>query len=131
MIRRPPISTRTDTRFPYTTLFRSGLQHTVGRRDRGGGAGRKSKGDRRRELLKRLALFGAAGVSGEKARDLGQHRQRGGGRSGLGAKGRAELAQEQDRRRLAGVVGGLPVPGTGGVGGAEDGLHRENGRAHV
>src|SRR3546814_19899506 len=25
MIRRPPISTRTDTRFPYTTLFRSSL----------------------------------------------------------------------------------------------------------
>src|SRR3546814_4749363 len=25
MIRRPPRSTRTDTRFPYTTLFRSGL----------------------------------------------------------------------------------------------------------
>src|SRR3546814_1089572 len=25
MIRRPPISTRTDTRFPYTTLFRSGI----------------------------------------------------------------------------------------------------------
>src|SRR3546814_3352764 len=24
MIRRPPISTRTDTLFPYTTLFRSG-----------------------------------------------------------------------------------------------------------
>src|SRR3546814_15390101 len=29
MIRRPPISTRTDTLFPYTTLFRS--------RDQGGG----------------------------------------------------------------------------------------------
>src|SRR3546814_6018833 len=27
MIRRPPISTRTDTRFPYTTLFRSGIIH--------------------------------------------------------------------------------------------------------
>src|SRR3546814_11225935 len=26
MIRRPPISTRTDTLFPYTTLFRSGAQ---------------------------------------------------------------------------------------------------------
>src|SRR3546814_8772370 len=26
MIRRPPISTRTDTRFPYTTLFRSSLR---------------------------------------------------------------------------------------------------------
>src|SRR3546814_8529160 len=27
MIRRPPRSTRTDTLFPYTTLFRSFLQH--------------------------------------------------------------------------------------------------------
>src|SRR3546814_19476623 len=27
MIRRPPISTRTDTLFPYTTLFRSGRAH--------------------------------------------------------------------------------------------------------
>src|SRR3546814_8413091 len=27
MIRRPPISTRTDTLFPYTTLFRSILGH--------------------------------------------------------------------------------------------------------
>src|SRR3546814_2583916 len=27
MIRRPPRSTRTDTLFPYTTLFRSGLHH--------------------------------------------------------------------------------------------------------
>src|SRR3546814_13453297 len=26
MIRRPPISTRTDTLFPYTTLFRAGVQ---------------------------------------------------------------------------------------------------------
>src|SRR3546814_4845675 len=31
MIRRPPISTRTDTLFPYTTLFRSidDIQHAV------------------------------------------------------------------------------------------------------
>src|SRR3546814_18217982 len=28
MIRRPPRSTRTDTLFPYTTLFRSLLEHT-------------------------------------------------------------------------------------------------------
>src|SRR3546814_3092962 len=27
MLRRPPISTRTDTRFPYTTLFRSRFGH--------------------------------------------------------------------------------------------------------
>src|SRR3546814_20092566 len=32
MIRRPPRSTRTDTLFPYTTLFRSSLQaHTLWR----------------------------------------------------------------------------------------------------
>src|SRR3546814_665801 len=30
MIRRPPRSTRTDTLFPYTTLFRSPLHHMVG-----------------------------------------------------------------------------------------------------
>src|SRR3546814_2382399 len=35
MMRRPPISTRTDTLFPYTTLFRS----TVGGKPPGGPAG--------------------------------------------------------------------------------------------
>src|SRR3546814_3328163 len=29
MIRRPPRSTRTDTLFPYTTLFRSGVEGTA------------------------------------------------------------------------------------------------------
>src|SRR3546814_12554654 len=38
MIRRPPRSTRTDTLFPYTTLFRSRLhRHALGA-DRGGGS---------------------------------------------------------------------------------------------
>src|SRR3546814_2477244 len=41
MIRRPPRSTRTDTRFPYTTLFRSAcVQQQVGafaRQPQGGG----------------------------------------------------------------------------------------------
>src|SRR3546814_6015975 len=40
MIRRPPGSTRTDTLFPYTTLFRSGRQQD--------GIDRTSKGPRRR-----------------------------------------------------------------------------------
>src|SRR3546814_7391689 len=31
MIRRPPRSTRTYTLFPYTTLFRSGVDETAGR----------------------------------------------------------------------------------------------------
>src|SRR3546814_3012012 len=30
MIRRPPRSTRTDTLFPYTTLFRSTERHAIG-----------------------------------------------------------------------------------------------------
>src|SRR3546814_8609401 len=35
MIRRPPRSTRTDTLFPYTTLFRSAVEHRPHRqRDR-------------------------------------------------------------------------------------------------
>src|SRR3546814_14144667 len=34
MIRRPPRSTRTDTLFPYTTLFRSVLVFDVRRRER-------------------------------------------------------------------------------------------------
>src|SRR3546814_5310295 len=33
MIRRPPRSTRTDTLFPYTTLFRSALGRRVGHAD--------------------------------------------------------------------------------------------------
>src|SRR3546814_14036166 len=33
MIRRPPRSTRTDTLFPYTTLFRSARAQAVGRRE--------------------------------------------------------------------------------------------------
>src|SRR3546814_15014927 len=39
MIRRPPRSTRTDTLFPYTTLFRS-----IGQFDLFGGAGEASTG---------------------------------------------------------------------------------------
>src|SRR3546814_3934953 len=39
MIRRPPRSTRTDTLFPYTTLFRSGFAAGLYRHDRRRGAG--------------------------------------------------------------------------------------------
>src|SRR3546814_16109650 len=41
MIRRPPRSTRTDTLFPYTTLFRSGHagRGRTGRRSQGAGLG--------------------------------------------------------------------------------------------
>src|SRR3546814_10683153 len=56
MFRRPPISTRTDTLFPYTTLFRSlrpaprslgwrGLSVLHPRRIRRGDRGRRRRGD--------------------------------------------------------------------------------------
>src|SRR3546814_10449512 len=34
MLRRPPRATRTDTLFPYTTLFRSKMEHVVLEEDR-------------------------------------------------------------------------------------------------
>src|SRR3546814_10541690 len=55
MIRRPPGSTRTDTLFPYTTLFRSALD--LGRR--------RSHGHRRRAVPERPP---AAGRSAAQAR---------------------------------------------------------------
>ena len=76
-------------------------------------------------------------MGGEKSRDLGQHRQQGGGRRRSRPHGGAEFAQEQDRRRLAGIVGGLPIPGAIGVGTGIGGIaalpgasgHRRAGRA--
>ena len=91
----------------------------------------KTERNRRAELLERLALFGAAGMGRKKAGDLGQHRQHGDRRCGACAHRRAELAQEQHRRRLTGVVGGLPVPGARSVGAAKSGVHRRRaGAAH-
>src|SRR3546814_6622603 len=61
MIRRPPRSTRTDTLFPYTTLFRSSRgteAHEPGRHCRGPvpkgqtGSGRHGPLDSRRLLIK-------------------------------------------------------------------------------
>src|SRR3546814_19465555 len=48
MIRRPPRSTRTDTLFPYTTLFRSAIgrapsSNVVQRHDAGRGVGRRPR----------------------------------------------------------------------------------------
>src|SRR3546814_19524114 len=56
MIRRPPRSTRTDTLFPYTTLFRS----PAGRGDRRHPEGlRHPRGARRREAGRPLGDHGA------------------------------------------------------------------------
>src|SRR3546814_2310992 len=45
MIRRPPISTRTDTLFPYTTLFRSEVEAQALARLRNHGEGRRREAE--------------------------------------------------------------------------------------
>src|SRR3546814_20502132 len=57
MIRRPPRSTRTDTLFPYTTLFRS-PRPALAAPGRGAGLGRR----RPRPLRHRRVRAGAAAV---------------------------------------------------------------------
>src|SRR3546814_9557284 len=55
MIRRPPISTRTDTLFPYTTLFRAWVVDAVDRHLEGPSSGRDDRdvGRQRRNLVDR------------------------------------------------------------------------------
>src|SRR3546814_20651179 len=55
MLRRPPRSTRTDTLFPYTTLFRSGLAVRPRHRDAGCG---KAMEEARRDMREGAARIG-------------------------------------------------------------------------
>src|SRR3546814_10185144 len=70
MIRRPPRSTRTDTLFPYTTLFRSrhgaeNLRHGRGSNgDREAGAGEGRGGAGRRCAARRAPRAHAAPAAG-------------------------------------------------------------------
>src|SRR3546814_4805182 len=68
MIRRPPRSTRTDTRFPYTTLFRSGA---VGR-----DAARIADAPARIDLKFARAFQIAAKLVGRRRRRPGQRHDR-------------------------------------------------------
>src|SRR3546814_11339932 len=104
MIRRPPRSTRTDTLFPYTTLFRSGLVRPA--------AGRVAAGEPRT----RCALVPGARDPHERGRDGGAGGQR---------RGRRPLPDDggQPRRR--------PLPGRALPRRRRALGHRQIGRAHV
>src|SRR3546814_20340667 len=65
MIRRPPRSTRTDTRFPYTTLFRSRWSPA--------GAGRPARGNRRSAAQRVRSYRPRAGASGDSDRRSEEH----------------------------------------------------------
>ena len=81
-------------------------------------------GARLRALLVRLALPGAPCVAREQRCHLGQHREQGIARASARGHRAAEPAQEQDGRRLAGVIGALPVPGALRVAAPTGPLHR-------
>src|SRR3546814_8972119 len=64
MIRRPPRSTRTDTLFPYTTLFRSFQQFRIGlgsERSRRGGTRNRRNGRLRLRFAQRSGPPGTVG----------------------------------------------------------------------
>src|SRR3546814_11495931 len=88
MIRRPPRSTRTDTLFPYTTLFRSITRPSVGSLLRRGG-------ERHDETTHSRAMQGGRG----RARNLHDHQI-----------GLASSRNESDCGSLA-VTGGNILPG--------------------
>src|SRR3546814_3901896 len=62
MIRRPPRSTRTDTLFPYTTLFRSGELDGIGQQVEQDLAHCALVGIERRQALGQHAVQGEAGI---------------------------------------------------------------------
>src|SRR3546814_19788275 len=92
MIRRPPRSTRTDTLFPYTTLFRS--------RDRGGD--RPAGGSAR--FARRIAAEGAD----RRRRHAGRNRFDRPAGGGPAPDRRSPAAQPEYRRRLRRLIR-LPV----------------------
>src|SRR3546814_18000299 len=132
MIRRPPRSTRTDTLFPYTTLFRSGAAvHRAG-----AGA-----------ILQRAAVdpddhrraIGAFGCPDVERQAILAHRARrleldaGGGIGGLDALG-AEAARSPDALPFRGARGRAPdafANGGWGMGGDASAEARRAGKGCV
>lgn len=100
------------------------FEHTVGRCNSGRARRDESERDGRRELLERLAFEGAAGVRGKQTGDFCHQRQGSGRRAGFLQKRFAVFAEEENGRCLAGVVGQLPVPGSGSVARVEARFHR-------
>src|SRR3546814_2511482 len=78
MIRQPPRSTRTDTLFPYTTLFRSDLPKLIGSE-----IARDEKADQRQEY-DRQPLRPGGWIIAPAWRSIGSGHRRNGRSSGLG-----------------------------------------------
>src|SRR3546814_3912897 len=105
MIRRPPRSTRTDTLFPYTTLFRSRPA------DRGGGVrGHRGQGDADRAGRAPVAAGAdaqlAGGAPGNRAGVQPDHPAAGQRRDGVGvgAKSEEHTSELQSLMRISYAV---------------------------
>src|SRR3546814_20672418 len=106
MLRRPPRSTRTDTLFPYTTLFRSamaassphGLTHGQADLRRRGGNG-DTGGAQRGDLAGRIALAEHVDRAGMAHATFGRRMQAG------------DVGDHRLWRRLGGGDGRRPRPG--------------------
>src|SRR3546814_19162113 len=115
MIRRPPRSTRTDTLFPYTTLFRTPRADALGParalRQRVEGRARIAGREPRRTGLGRLAFR-----AWRRGRERGPERTgrlprlcRAGGRRGPGEGRRGRRAADAaDQREGSGIPAGVP-----------------------
>ena len=112
-----------------------GLQHGISRTDRGGLQRRVGERQRGGELLEFHLFFRTPGLGRLQGGERLQHCEHGGGTIGSGAGLAAHEAgitlEEQDQRRLGGLVGVLPHPGALRVGGAEGGAHRPAQRGRV
>src|SRR3546814_13132042 len=106
MIRRPPRSTRTDTLFPYTTLFRSTepepAQERAGGRARNRAAGTAAKRDRPGDVRSLERRKGRSGQDDDRADE---------------GTGRSRAAAGSRRGALAGSKRGAGT-GAGGLGSA-------------
>src|SRR3546814_12598693 len=100
MIRRPPRSTRTDTLFPYTTLFRSGRRPGRAARRPAGGVRRHHDGELlpsvqpRRKAVMKLTMLGCGGSGGVPLA----------GREPGGYWGNADPANPKNRRTRGSVL---------------------------
>src|SRR3546814_16035618 len=97
MIRRPPRSTRTDTLFPYTTLFRSGPESSADRPGRGAQP-RAGRTDGR--VSRRAALPEPADVAGRGQLEPDGRRRQAGDHQRLQVEDRALQGSKREGRPL-------------------------------
>src|SRR3546814_461529 len=119
MIRRPPRSTRTDTLFPYTTLFRSRPGAAVGDRDARLRARPEGARPRRQSLSEPWAFLGHSEHAGDAVGEPRLHRRC--ARRARGGPQLSRLVAGRERRERPGdAVGTLyryRYPQDGGEGG--------------